>query len=134
MCKKSLAGNKVFVDASIGDQAAVEKGLENFVTAFERKGTTDQCREIILELTCGTGFPMCDLSTDIRRPLPVCREYCEYVLNEVCLNDFRDIRKVLPLLDIAPLPVPNCSVLPSMHGGDTPTCRIFGSTFNGEVA
>ena len=103
-----------------------------FVSAFEKQSTSKECQEGFLELVCGIGLPMCDTSTDIIRPLPICKEYCEFIQTKMCGTDWLNLSQVLPLLNIDPLPAPNCSLLPSIrNGGHAPRCRTYGNNFNG---
>ena len=115
----------MFVNRSLGTQAELEMSVQKLNDTFSG------CWTSFLPLVCGLAFPPCDKSTDIVRPRRVCRQYCEYVRDQKCSQQWdATFNNRTLLLDIDPLPIPDCDLLPSVNGGESPTCLI-GVDYNG---
>lgn len=124
------ADDLIFVNKTLGVQSQLENSVVKLLNAFPG----DNCARAFTPLACGLAFPPCDKSTDIERPRRVCREYCEYVRDQACPDTWKSkFGQLTALLDIDPLPIPDCDSLPRENGGDSPTCLIGISNYTGEL-
>ena len=64
-------------------------------------------------------------------------------MKSVCTNDLETLENFNPLLNIGPIVIPNCSLLPDPNGGQAPECYLptttpdfqnYGSEFTGSSA
>ena len=125
----SWASDLIFVNKTVKAQ-----GLENSVKKFLDVFNGSECRRAIIPLVCGLTYPPCDKSSDLKRPRHVCKEYCEYVRDQACRDQWNSSMNLLTSsLNINPVPIPDCDALPSKNGSDSPTCVVGISNYTGEL-
>jgi hypothetical protein len=119
------AGDLIFVNRTVNAQS-----LENSVKKFLDLFNGSECRRAITPLVCGLAYPPCDKSSDLTRPRHICKDYCEYVRDQACQDQWNfAMNMLMSPLNIDPLLIPDCNSLPSKNGGDSPTCVVGISNY-----
>lgn len=128
VCKPYKYGEKGVCSSAIGDRLIydprnnqeLKEDYRKYFLALAQGVLSDRCVPTEELIYCNQFFKRCDNSSSIIRPVQVCREACEVMVQQHCKEGFRrshGINKMYKAIHLM-----NCTALPRRNGGTIPEC------------
>ncbi|XP_074641375.1 inactive tyrosine-protein kinase transmembrane receptor ROR1-like [Tubulanus polymorphus] len=110
VCSKLMANKSIYV-TSLVDQHHMEQKLTAALTVIATSNKLSaRCAEYAIPQLCSYAFPRCDTSGKKPKPLKICRDECELLENNICVQEYR-VARSHPLIG-SKFELPNCKELP----------------------
>lgn len=103
-------------------QTEATGSVDTIIGALSQFQAPQHCFLAAVPLLCRYSFPTCDPAYRVPTYQPICRRGCEIVRDFLCREPWREMIRLLDLLEFDYLDSPDCAPLGDTEAGDSPMC------------